>query len=474
MNLLLLILALLTSSFYTIEDGDTFFHIKVGEYITKHGIGTKDPFSMHNLSYTPQQWLSDSIFYHIYNMFGYMGLVILLHIVLVMIILILYQINKLSGNKHKLSIISIYTSLALLNIFGFMVVRPQIFTYVLFLLQIYLLEKYLKTKRKRYLAFVPLVSLLTANFHIGTIPMVFILVLPYLVNSIFKIEKGKIYGDYHKQDFIWLLSTLFLSILTAFLNPYGIKKILYFTILFDANTQMIKEWQSPSFKGIQGVLIFLAFTLGILAFITSNKKISLKNLLMYFGLLFMSLYSLRYFPYFVLITQPIIVSILSQNNKIMNAKKSILTLNQKKLVKVVFIVLLAFLAIDKFNYDYKVVDLDGYPVNAVQYLKENTDYNNIRLYNEYIHGGYLMFNDIPVFIDSRQDLYLNSYNPGCNVFNDYINVVKGKKHYKVFLKQYDFEFFIVPKDSLLYTYITADPMYRRIVEDKESILFGIN
>src|SRR5699024_8643402 len=51
-----------------------------------------------------------------------------------------------------------------------------------------------------------------------------------------------------------------------------------------------------------------------------------------------------------------------------------------------------------------------YPVEASKYIKENLDIENIRLYNEYNYGSYLLYEGIPVFIDSRADLYTPEFN----------------------------------------------------------------
>ena len=44
----------------------------------------------------------------------------------------------------------------------------------------------------------------------------------------------------------------------------------------------------------------------------------------------------------------------------------------------------------------------------------------MRLFNDYNFGSYLLFNDIPVFIDSRADLYTKQFNGlDYDIFDDY-------------------------------------------------------
>ncbi len=120
----LLIVIFILSSNFTLSDEDTFFHIKVGEYISKNGFPTKDPFSIHDLSYTPHEWLSDFIFYKIFNSFGYLGLAVFLSLLMSILIFILYKTNNLlNGKTNYLSFIFTFGSIYVLDIFNFIVVR---------------------------------------------------------------------------------------------------------------------------------------------------------------------------------------------------------------------------------------------------------------------------------------------------------------------------------------------------------------
>ena len=74
-----------------------------------------------------------------------------------------------------------------------------------------------------------------------------------------------------------------------------------------------------------------------------------------------------------------------------------------------------------------------YPIYASKWIKENLDYKNIKLFNEYNYGSYLIYEGIPVMIDSRCDLYTPQYNTktgkpkdGQDIFMDVQNVATGK------------------------------------------------
>lgn len=60
------------------------------------------------------------------------------------------------------------------------------------------------------------------------------------------------------------------------------------------------------------------------------------------------------------------------------------------------------------------VDDKSYPVSASNYIINDlipkVGVEKLRLYNEYNYGSYLLFRGIPVFIDSRADLYAPEFN----------------------------------------------------------------
>ena len=70
----------------------------------------------------------------------------------------------------------------------------------------------------------------------------------------------------------------------------------------------------------------------------------------------------------------------------------------------------------------KFIDESSYPVLACDFINQNIDIKNSRFYNEYNYGSYMIFRNIPVFIDSRADLYDPKFSHKENdIFMDYIN-----------------------------------------------------
>ena len=167
---------------------DTFYTIKVGEYISQNGIGNlrDDPFSWHELPYTFPHWLYDLSIYGIYSIGGMFG-IYLSTIVLTCIlgILIYFTSNKISKNAP---ISAIITFIAMYLMKSYIAARAQLVTFSLMILTIYLIEKYLEKAHKKYAVSLILISLLIVNLHMAVWPFFFVLFVPYLVEYFISLD----------------------------------------------------------------------------------------------------------------------------------------------------------------------------------------------------------------------------------------------------------------------------------------------
>ena len=90
--------------------------------------------------------------------------------------------------------------------------------------------------------------------------------------------------------------------------------------------------------------------------------------------------------------------------------------------------------------------------------------NPQRLFNFYDYGGYLIYNDIEVFIDGRADLY-SGYN-----FEDWLDIMDLDYNYPKLLKKYNFDYFIIPKKCGLATYLKTNS-YDLIYSDSDVVIY---
>ena len=75
-------------------DNDFWFLINTGKYILNNGIPTIEPFTMHvGLEFVAQQWLTDIIFFSIYDLFDIYGLFIFSILLLSIIAYLVYKLS---------------------------------------------------------------------------------------------------------------------------------------------------------------------------------------------------------------------------------------------------------------------------------------------------------------------------------------------------------------------------------------------
>ena len=457
---------------------DTFYTIKIGEHIIQNGIDMKDPFSWHeNLSYTYPHWLYDVGIYLIYNIGGQVGIYISTIVLSIALGLTMYLVNiKLTKNKLSSFILTIGAMYLLRN---YIAARAQLVTFILFLLTVYFIEMFLETKKKRYALGLIIIPIIIANVHLAVFPFYFVLYLPYIAEYMIYIlsnasiiivtsklerlhkkilkttdeeetkkikeeinrleqkneriieKKEKINANTYKikikgnDNVKALIIIMIICLFTGLLTPLGTTPYTYLIrTMQGTTTHNISEHLPLTLVDNLEFMCALVLFIAILTF--TDTKIRLSDLFMLGGLIFLTFYTRRQFSMFTLVCVIIL-------NRLINAmldkydpagcKKAI---NKMTTIAGMIVTICLVLAISVIQYKPKMendfIDENSYPVEAATYILENLDVNNIKLYNEYNYGSYLLFRGIPVFIDSRADLYAPEFNPGIEIFNDYMDL----------------------------------------------------
>ena len=177
MAIILIIIFAFAISPKTLQN-DTFYTIKIGEYILNNGITMQDPFSWHNISYTFPHWAYDVMIYLIYNIGGHLGIYISTIVLAAILGIIIYYMNDKFTNNKPISFVLTIATMYLLR--DFIAARAQLFTFILFALEVLFIESFLQTGKKGYVIGLIIIPILIANFHAATFYFYFILYLPYI------------------------------------------------------------------------------------------------------------------------------------------------------------------------------------------------------------------------------------------------------------------------------------------------------
>ena len=508
---------------------DTFYTIKIGEHILQNGIDMKDPFSWHeNLQYTYPHWLYDVVIYLVYSIGGQVGIYISTIVLSIALGLTMYLVNtKLTKNKLTSFILTIGAMYLLRN---YIAARAQLVTFILFLLTVYFIEIFLETKNKRYAVGLIIIPIIIANVHLAVFPFYFVLYLPYIVeymiyilsnteiilvtakidrlnkkilkttneeeiqkikDEINKLEqknektikkKEKIDANPYKikirgnDNVKALIIIMIICLFTGFLTPLGTTPYTYLIKTMQGTTTHNISEHLP-LTLVNNLEFMCALVLFIVILTFTDTKIRLSDLFMLGGLIFLTFYTRRQFSMFTLICVIIL-------NRLINAlldkydpegcKKAI-----KKMTTItgMIVTICLVLTISVIQYKPKMndhfIDENSYPVGAATYILENLDIKNIKLYNEYNYGSYLIFRGIPVFIDSRADLYAPEFNPGVEVFNDYINLSNVDiDNVEEKLDKYGITHMLMYKKSKLRKFVEQNTeKYNLLYEDDNFCLF---
>ena len=507
---------------------DTFYTIKIGEHIINNGIDMHDPFSYHDIEYTYPHWLYDVGIYLIYNNWGQTGIYVST-IVLASILGITIYLTNSKLNKN--SIISFVITIGTLYVLrSFIAARAQLVTFILFVLTVYFIEQFLETKKKRYAFGLIIIPILIANLHTAVFPFYFILYMPYIgeyiINALSSsrmiVNKGKL-KDLEKklknakdQDEIdainesinalkeqnkkllerqqkidqkaykikiaresnvkYLIIIMIICLFTGFLTPIGTTPYTYLVKTMMGNTtHNIAEHLPLVLVNNTNYIVVLILFLGILMF--TDTKIRLCDLFMLGGLTFLTFYTRRQESMFVIICGFILNRlIMSMFNKYAPEAPEKIEDRMTKIIGIITTTAL-ILTLSITNYKPKIndkyIDESSYPVMASDYILSHLDIKNIKLYNDYNYGSYLLFRGIPVFIDSRADLYSPEFNKGVDVFTDFLDISGvNKDNLEEMFDKYGFTHFITHNDSRLKTFLSRSPEeYEQIYEDDYFCIF---
>ena len=472
--------------------------------------------------------------YLIYNFWGFAGIYVSTIILASILGITIYGINnKLSKNNFVSLVISL---IVLYLLKDFIAARAQLVTFILFALTILFIEMFIETKKKKFLIPLVIIPIVIANVHVAVWPFYFILYLPYIAEWIvdiivkaniitrIKIIIAKVYKKltskeedkinlnlkiqelYKKLDeekinlekrrenpykiklekskvCKWLLLICIVTTLTGLLTPLGDVPYTYLVKTMQGNTtENISEHLPLVLINNKEVLISMAMFLAILIF--TDTKIKLRDLFMLAGLVLLSFMSRRQTSMLILIGNFIFVKLIVQminkyDNKTYENIEKFMTGIFGQIITVLLVVSISLIIL-KPKVNNKFVDESTYPVKACNYILENLDINNIKLYNEYNFGSYLIYRGIPVFIDSRADLYAPEFNgtknedgkyDGRDIFSDFLNISNIGTFYEGKFREYEITHLLMGKNTKLNLLISRDDNYKLLYSDKNFVIY---
>ncbi|MEM7331456.1 MAG: hypothetical protein AAF490_05120 [Chloroflexota bacterium] len=463
---LLFIVSLFGMSIRETLDPDLWWHLKTGDYILQNGIPHQDIFSftVPNHVWITHEWLSEVLMWLIYSAAGLPGLMVGFALLITLTYWILYL--SCAGRPYLAGFVVVLSAITSAIVWG---ARPQIFNLLLTALFVWIVAQYKKNpERKRLLWWLVPLTAVWANLHSGYLLGV-VLLACYVGGAVldrwFKSERAE---PLAWTDIRYLGIVTFLSFLAAVLNPNGAELWIYpfFTLGSRAMQAYIQEWHSPNFHlGIFWPFVVM-LTLGPLSWILDEKRPSLTDGLLFFGTGAAGLLSARHIPLFAIVAAPIICKYFwfSLENSSLGQKLSVPNPKPTQLISFANIIILLVAVVGVIGWSaQKISDNEAaitswYPVAAVDFL-EDEGLANARIYNSYNWGGYLIWRDIPVFVDGRADVY------GDPFLFEYREAFDASLTWEEPLDNYNVDYVIMERGSPLNTLLELHPNWESVYLD---------
>ena len=522
--LIIAIVLFTTSIVPKVFQNDTFFAIAVGDLILDNGIDMMEHFTWHeNMTYCYSHWLFDIIIALINSWWGFTGIYVFTIIMANITALTLFKV--LTKRKNNEIISFVITLLTVYLGWSMFSGRAQIISFVLFIIEVFCIEQFLDNPKKRYIIALLIIPIIIANVHAAVWPMYFVMYLPYIAEYILsQLSFEKIYArkkekvlkkldnkdlsDKNKSKYEQIIKKaeifnrnknktklskiiieenknikkliviMLVAILTGFLTPIGDVPFTYMIKQIENKYVSVFINEMKPIVPISNVAFMIIMIIYISMITFTDTKIKLSDGLFILGFVFMTLCSVRSIYYLIWICAIPLTRIMNSfmckyGEKELENLKDILNRFKPRIVLLFLIIICSMNLYTNRNLGVNYVDEDSYPVGATQYILDNLDINNIKLYNGYNYGSYLEMKGIPVFIDSRADIWCEEYND-TTVLEDEFNLKRGIKNYKDIFEKYNITHVLIYKNDIIDIYISKDSDYKVIFDDEKFVLYEHN
>lgn len=447
------------------NDSDMWWQLKTGEIIwTTHTIPTTDLFSYttHHHAWIPHEWLSQVLIYGAYRACGYTGLMLWLCFFTVALVLAGYLLCSLYSGNSKTAflgalIIWLFSTTTLS-------IRPQLIGYFLLVLELLLIHLG-SIRSPRWFFWLPPLFAIWVNCH-GSFFLGILLLGVSLFCSCFSFQLGSFVTtrwDHHRR--LTLIWASLLSAAALFLNPVGIKQILYpVNTLFRQHIVLsqIDEWKPLPWNDPRSIAMLGILALIFLLPIVRHAKLRWHELLMLFMGAGLAISHQRMAVVFGILAAPVLSRQLSTSWEGYNAEQDHPWPNA---VLIALSLLVAFWAFPSRQNLARQVEA-GNPVKAVAFIKSHHLHGN--MLNAFDYGGYLIWAlpEQPVFLDGRADVFEWS-----GVLDEFSAWATLQTDPNQLLDKYNVNFCLLERGSQIANVLPSLHGWTMVYSDEASVIF---
>jgi len=479
-EILFLALFLLLSFFQgrgLLNDADTGYHIRAGDYIMRtHSIPRHDIFSYITppIPWTAHEWLSEVIMSLLHRQFGLTGVVVFFAFVIALVYYLIFRVLRSQDGN-----IFIAVAITIL-VFGssqiHWLARPHIFSLLFMVVWYHILDMY-QYRNINSLFLLPPMMFLWVNLHGGFIAGFILLGCYFAGNLVECFFRSPADNAAARHKYRTLLKISLICLLVSLVNPFGYK-ILLFPFNLINNTYIMDhviEFVSPNFHEPLVFKYLLLTTIALLA--CSSKKLNLIELALILFFTNMALFSIRYVTLFAIVAAPIILrraddllggvrGVFVESFKACSMRIASMDASARGWVWLLAGMVVVCSAGGTIHYSF---DEKLKPVAAVEFLKKERISGNMFDNDEF--GDYIIYTawpDYKVFFDGRSDMY------GVERMKEYYRISNFETGWEQVVEKHRIDWIIIDANSALSRYLRVGTGWRLIYADKVAHIFVEN
>jgi hypothetical protein len=429
-----------------LNDGDTYWHIRAGEWmLTHHAVLRRDIFSytMGGAPWHTQEWLAEILMALVWVAGGWPGIHLLFAVSTGMtaVIVAMFVRTRLEMTSALLTVV-----LGLCCISGSLLARPHLLT--LPLLAIWTCGLVASRERNKAPPFWLIVVMpIWANLH-GSFAFGLALGGALGIEAVVEAKQRKTAAlDWG----VFLLAATLLAMAT----PFGFQTLLFpFHLAAMHSLAYVKEWQAVDFSQFSPLLVAL-FT-GLFVLGSGKVKIPTMRLLLVLGLIWLALAHSRHQMLLGVIAPVLLSPALA---KTWPAKTQA---NQPQLAVLAALILVALIGV-RLMVPVVIADGPRSPVSAMAHLPSPV--RDTRVLNDDSFSGYLIWAGVKVFIDSRVDFYGDAF------VQNYADIVSpDRDKLAANLARYDVRWTIFSQNTPMVKLMDHMPGWRRLYSDRLAVV----
>ena len=427
------------------NDGDTYWHLGAGQWISAHAsVPLTDPFSFsaRGRAWTAHEWLSELMMASAYGLGSWGGLGILFGGAVCLTLLF-------AGRELLRVVKPIHAAAALVLLFVLLepslLARPHVLAWPVVAAWTILLLRARERHRVPPLA-AALVMLVWSNLHASFVFGLVMIAFFALESLLFDRDKPAAIAGWGLFAAVSLASTL--------LNPAGLQGLLYaFQVSSMKTLPLINEWRPSSLS--KDPLFFAMTAIAVVAVVLKRPRIPFPRLLLIAALFYLAVTHARHQALFGIVSVLLVTPSLGRTSEEEDFPRA---------AAIALAAGLTLIAAIRLAAPVPHRDTPVYPGAAIASVPPSL--RSQPVLNAYDFGGALILHGIAPFIDGRADMYGDDFTANAH------SIERGDaQRFNAAVERWGIRWTILHPSERLVSVLDRDPAWRRAYADKYAVIY---